>query len=110
MLRNEADLQGGGSKPAVAAKSPIERGADRSDHADDQEIPIAPFELRHELEVHAVDAGDRGRHREDGGPSRELSGDRRLLRLAPHQARFEGERQDFEASLIDRKSTRLNSS
>src|SRR5262249_31731374 len=58
------------SNPAVSAKSPVQRAADSDDHADNEKIPIAPFELRHELEVHAVDAGDRGRHREDGGPGR----------------------------------------
>src|SRR5262249_59848146 len=57
-----------GSNPAVSAKSPVQRAADSDDHGDNEKIPIAPFELRHELEVHAVDAGDRGRHREDGGP------------------------------------------
>ena len=59
-----------GSNPPVSAKSPVQRAADSDDHADNEKIPIAPFELRHELEVHAVDAGDRGRHREDGGPGR----------------------------------------
>ena len=43
------------------------------------------------LEVHAVDAGDRGRHRQDGRPGRELAGDHRLLCLARHQARLERE-------------------
>src|SRR5215475_4107828 len=64
-----------GSEPAVAAKSPVERAADGDDQADHKKIAIAPFELRHELEVHAVDAGDCGRHGEDGSPGREPSGD-----------------------------------
>src|SRR5262245_32762055 len=74
-----------GSEPAVAAKPPVERAADGDDHADDEKIAVAPFELRHELEVHAVDAGDCGRDGEDGSPGREPSGDRRLLCLSTHQ-------------------------
>ena len=47
------------SKPVVAVEAPIQRAADGGDYCDDDKIAIAPFELRHVLEVHPVDAGYR---------------------------------------------------
>jgi rhomboid protease GluP len=60
------------SKPARFLEAPVERGARRHHDRHHRRIAERRFELGHELEVHAVDAGDRRRDREDGGPAREL--------------------------------------
>src|SRR3954469_8567272 len=39
------------------------------------QITVAPVQLRHIFEVHAVEAGDGGRHSQNRGPSGELAAD-----------------------------------
>ena len=65
----------GASEPAVVAQARVERDADGCNPAENEEIAVAQFELGHVLEVHAVDAGDRGRHCENGG----LAAKRRVM-------------------------------
>ena len=62
------------SQPCLR-KLPIERDAGGDHEAEDDEIAVGPAQLGHVLEIHAVDAGDRGRHGEDGGPGGEPAGD-----------------------------------
>jgi len=51
-------------------------------------------------EIHPINAGDRGRNCENGRPCRQPAGDCGLLRLAGHEACFEGKRKHF-AQCID---------
>ncbi len=57
------------------------------------------------LEIHAVDAGNRGRHGENGGPGGELAGDVRLLHLSDHQPRLEREGEHLTQSVDLRLDT-----
>ena len=58
---------------------------------DQQDNRIAPDrpQLRHVLEVHAVDPGDGGRHGEDGGPAGELAHHLALSICGKQQVRIE---------------------
>src|SRR5216683_4172026 len=62
------DLGSASSQPSDAPESPIQRRACDQDHAHNGDVTIFPLQFRHVLEVHAVDAGDRGRDRDDGKP------------------------------------------
>src|SRR5687767_14081872 len=77
------------SNPAAALETGVEDDADRDDHANDNEIAVARAELGHMLEVHAVDAGDGGRHGKDRRPGRQLPGDGALPLLLEQSADFE---------------------
>jgi uncharacterized protein DUF3300 len=57
-----------GSQPSRAPKSPVQPGACNHDDADNGEIAVFPLQLRHVLEVHAVDAGDCGWDCDDRKP------------------------------------------
>src|SRR3546814_1311392 len=85
----------------------VEPNADRSDDAEDDEISPLRLQFGHILEIHAVDSGNRGRHREDRGPGGKLTRDRTLALLFEQVTRLEHRDQDVAE---DRKSTRLNSS
>src|SRR5471030_2804860 len=80
-------------KPARALEAEVEPATDRDDRGNHGVVAVLPLQFGHVLEIHAVDARDRGGHRQDRGPGGELAGDRVLLRLARHQARLEGEGQ-----------------
>ncbi len=79
----------------AARKPRIQRGADDRDASQHDEISVLPFELRHVLEVHSVDSSDSGRHRQNGGPGRELPCNFGLRHLARHQAGLECKCQDL---------------
>src|SRR5688572_25146738 len=51
----------GKSQPVAAAEIDVERDAGDRDQADDQIVAILPLQLGHVLEVHPVNAGQRGR-------------------------------------------------
>src|ERR671922_2482062 len=53
-------------EPARAPEEAVEHGAQRQHHGEHEWIAEAPAELRHVLEVHAVDAGQHGGNGEDG--------------------------------------------
>src|SRR5688572_9396253 len=55
-------------QPADAPEPPEQACAYQQDRADYAKIAVLPLQFRHVLEVHAVDAGDRCRHRDDGEP------------------------------------------
>src|SRR3954453_17712546 len=56
------------SEPVGAAEPAVQHGADHGNHHEHGRISVAPRELRHVPEVHAVDAGDHRRHGEDRHP------------------------------------------
>src|SRR5215472_18081766 len=60
------------SEPARALEADVEDAAGGDDDRHDEGIAEAPLQLRHELEVHPVDAGDHGGDADDGRPAREL--------------------------------------
>src|SRR5512136_930306 len=53
------------SEPLLFPKIDDERNADGDHHPPEDEIPVPPFELGHELEVHPVDSGDERERDED---------------------------------------------
>ena len=53
-------------------------------------IAEGPFQLRHVFEIHSVDAGDRRRHGQYGGPAAELFDDVVLPRSGKQQTGLEG--------------------
>src|SRR3546814_14631707 len=57
---------------------------------------ISPLRLQfgHILEIHAVDSGNRGRHREDRGPGGKLTRDRNLALLFEQVTRLAHRKQD----------------
>src|SRR5687767_893638 len=55
-------------QPADAPEPPEQACAYQQNRADHAKIAVLPLQLRHVLEVHAVDAGDRRRDRDDGEP------------------------------------------
>ena len=81
--------------PARLSEPVEEVKADRQDHSQHCEITEAGIELGHELEVHAVDASDRGGDRENCGPAGEALLDVTLTRRLEQQAGLERERQDL---------------
>src|SRR5689334_5704444 len=58
------------SEPARAPEPVVEIAAGGRNQHQRHRIPIAEFQLRHVLEVHAPDARERGAHRKDAGPGR----------------------------------------
>ena len=60
-----------GDAPIASRRAGIVRTvpSTQQDRADHGEIAELPLQLRHVLEVHAVDAGNRGWNRDDGEPS-----------------------------------------
>src|SRR5882762_3548290 len=58
-----------GSYPLLAAEPPEKPGGDGDHEAEGEGIAVPPVQLRHVLEVHAVDAGDHG-HRPEHGADR----------------------------------------
>src|SRR5215469_7398089 len=60
------------SEPACALEADVENATGGDDDRHDEGIAEMPLQLRHELEVHPVDAGDHGGHPDDGRPTREL--------------------------------------
>ena len=72
----------------------VEPNADRSDDAEDDEISPLRLQFGHILEIHAVDSGNRGRHREDRSPGGKLTGDRTLALLFEQVTRLEHRDQD----------------
>src|SRR5687768_17356239 len=77
-----------GSKPVLALEPEHERRRHRQHGPDDDEVPVLPAQLRHVVEVHAVDAGDDGEgheQRADDGQALhrlvETVADRREIRV-----------------------------
>src|SRR5260370_3654100 len=56
------------SEPAGALEAVVEDPAQGDVDGHDHRVAPSPAQLGHDLEVHAVDAGDHGGDREDGGP------------------------------------------
>src|SRR5688500_16611774 len=52
-------------EPAGAPEEAVQQRAEHHHHAEHERVAERPAELGHVLEVHAVDAGDRRRHRDD---------------------------------------------
>src|SRR3546814_4045721 len=65
-------------------KAPEEEPRTAEDQGQRERIAKGPGEFGHELEIHPVDAGDRGRHREDRRPGGELPRDHALTLLFEH--------------------------
>src|SRR5919204_2517714 len=63
----------GSLQPPGLAEPPIEEDADASHQQQRQRVADRPAELRHVLEVHAVDAGDHRRNRCDRHPGGDLA-------------------------------------
>ena len=89
-------------KPVQAAEVAVEKHADHDDHRDDDEIAVARVKLRHVVEIHAVDSGDRGRHRQDRRPGRQLPRDRSLPLLLEQGREFEHAGQHFAPAVDPR--------
>src|SRR3546814_3419415 len=68
-------------QPADALEAPVEQAADAGHQAKREGVAEPPVQFGHVQEIHAVDAGDRGRHGEDRGPGGELAGDDALALL-----------------------------
>src|SRR3546814_9062123 len=81
---SRSDSQRSDLEPAAPLE--IEIGQHRRDHheTDRQRIAIGPGQLRHVLEVHAVNRGDEGRRQEgDGGRSEEHTSElQSLMRIS----------------------------
>ena len=82
-------------QPTVAAELHIKRGADGDNDPDHEIIAVRPLKLRHVLEIHPVNSGNRGGYGQDGGPGGKPARYLGLLRLPGHQARLEGEGEHF---------------
>src|SRR3546814_1603706 len=65
-------------------EAPEDEPRTAEDQGQRERIAKGPVEFGHELEIHAVDAGDRGRHREDRRPGGELPRDHALTLLFEH--------------------------
>src|SRR3546814_42698 len=79
--RRDVESRSAPSKPVATFEPDVEPNADRSDDAEDDEISPLRLQFGHILEIHAVDSGNRGRHREDRGPGGKLTRDRTLALL-----------------------------
>ena len=86
-------------EPALPAKLPKQDAADGDDGCEHDEVPVAPFQLRHNLEVHPVDACYGGGHGKDRRPSRQPACNMGLLSLPRHEAGLERERQHLAERL-----------
>jgi undecaprenyl-diphosphatase len=67
------DRSGRRLQPAAALERPVQGRADDRHGSDREGVPEPPVQLGHVVEVHAVDAGDHGRHRQDRDPRRDLA-------------------------------------
>src|SRR6478735_3366391 len=56
-------------QPARLPEAPVEVKASPHHRGQRGRVAVLPVQFGHVLEVHAPDAGESGRHREDGGPS-----------------------------------------
>src|SRR5262245_26012588 len=88
------------SQPSAPAQLPEHGAADNRDEPEDEVVSVLPLELGHMLEVHAIDASNRRRHRQNCSPSRQAARDGSLLCLPNHQAGFKCECQHL-AQRID---------
>src|SRR6266446_1988342 len=88
-------------EPSGPSKAVVESPADRQHQQQACGITERPLQLRHVLEIHAVDPGDRGRDRKDRCPAAELLDDIVLSGCRQKQARLEGGRQTL-AQIADR--------
>ena len=92
--RRDVESRSAPSKPVATFEPDVEPNADRSDDAEDDEISPLRLQFGHILEIHAVDSGNRGRHREDRSPGGKLTGDRTLALLFEQVTRLEHRDQD----------------
>src|SRR3546814_11964473 len=81
-----------GSEPADVFEAPEDEPRTAEDQGQRERIAKGPVEFGHELEIHAVDAGDRGRHGEDRRPGGELPRDPALTLLFEHAVGFDHRR------------------
>src|SRR5207249_8734469 len=83
------------SQPSRLAEPPVEIGAGPHHQRDRYGIAEAPVQLRHGLEVHAVDAGDERRHRHHRGAGSEPLHDLVLPHRNQREIGLEGARQEL---------------
>src|SRR6516164_11608265 len=62
-----------GLEPLGPSEAEVQDQAGGAHYGDYHGVAPLPLQLRHELEVHAIDAGNHRRHRDDTGPGRYLS-------------------------------------
>src|SRR3546814_18257867 len=96
--RRDVESRSAPSKPVATFEPDVEPNADRSDDAEDDEISPLRLQFGHILEIHAVDSGNRGRHREDRGPGGKLTRDRTLALLFEQVTRLAHRDQDVAAA------------
>src|SRR5437868_10073616 len=75
LARGDAEREQGVQdlEPAVAAEAAMEEGAGRDHDGEDDRVAPGLVEFGHDVEVHAVDAGDHRGGGHDGDPGRDLA-------------------------------------
>src|SRR4029077_12998387 len=84
-----------GLEPPRLLEPHVQSRAEQRDDAENDEIAIIRLQLGHVGEIHAVDAGDRRRHRKDRRPGGQLARDDPLSLLLEQTGRLEHRSENF---------------